>query len=538
MPLVFRSSQNTPLTNSQLDGNFQYLVDQINLKYDIASFTADNISIKLNTLESGQTVLQRVEENALNAWLLRSVAPSEELPGTTDKTSIPVRSSTGAITATTFNGNLNGNASTATSATSANEASSLSSSYTVPVARGGTGSNTASAARTALQVVHLGGDQQMTGKLRLLTSTTTSASINLGASTQTLADGNKANGDVWATSTGLFFHINGATGQVASLNSPTFTGTPIAPDGSGNPSQIATVNHLSASINPLSTSISQKADINSPSLTGIPTAPTAATSTNTSQIATTAFVQSVNTQTTNSITNAYVSYTNSAITSERNSINISLSTKANINSPTFTGTPTAPTPSSSSNDSSIATTAFVNNYVNAYNTTFNASITSLNQQIADTRPVPVGAVFYMLNSMIPEGYLEANGQAVSRTTYSALWNYLGQPNTGNETTTFNVPDLRGEFIRCWDNGRGIDTGRTIRSVQSSQNQDHYHASPNPVDNVTTSVKYPFGYVEISGVSVSTIDDSTGTTGFVPKTQSVGGSESRPRNVALVPVIKW
>jgi microcystin-dependent protein len=144
----------------------------------------------------------------------------------------------------------------------------------------------------------------------------------------------------------------------------------------------------------------------------------------------------------------------------------------------------------------------------------------------------------MLRNIIPDGYLEANGQAVSRSTYASLWNYLGQPNTGNGTTTFNLPDLRGEFIRCWDNDRGIDAGRALGSVQSSQNQDHHHASPSPIDDVATSVKYPFGFDENTGTTVSRISDTDGVTQILAKTQSVGGSEARPRNVALVPVIKW
>jgi len=71
----------------------------------------------------------------------------------------------------------------------------------------------------------------------------------------------------------------------------------------------------------------------------------------------------------------------------------------------------------------------------------------------------------------PAGYLECNGQAVSRTTYAALLSVIGTTwGPGDGSTTFNVPDLRGEFLRGWDHGRGIDSGRTLGSSQLDQMQ--------------------------------------------------------------------
>ena len=87
---------------------------------------------------------------------------------------------------------------------------------------------------------------------------------------------------------------------------------------------------------------SAKADKNSPSFKGTPTAPTASSSTNSTQIATTAFVQGL-----------------------IKGIQTALSGKANKNSPSFTGTPKSPTPPSSDISTRIATTAFVQNLVQA-----------------------------------------------------------------------------------------------------------------------------------------------------------------------------
>ena len=73
--------------------------------------------------------------------------------------------------------------------------------------------------------------------------------------------------------------------------------------------------------------------------------------------------------------------------------------------------------------------------------------------------VPTGAVFCVAVATIPTGYLECNGAPVSRTTYAALFSFIGtQYGAGNGSSTFNLPDLRGEFVRGFDYGRGVDSG--------------------------------------------------------------------------------
>ena len=74
--------------------------------------------------------------------------------------------------------------------------------------------------------------------------------------------------------------------------------------------------------------------------------------------------------------------------------------------------------------------------------------------------------------VVPAGYLELAGQAISRTTYSALFALFGTTyGSGNGSTTFNLPDLRGEFVRGWDHGIGIDSGRTLGSHQDDAIQN-------------------------------------------------------------------
>ena len=80
--------------------------------------------------------------------------------------------------------------------------------------------------------------------------------------------------------------------------------------------------------------------------------------------------------------------------------------------------------------------------------------------------VPTGAIFALPDTQasgtgyqsngIPTGYLECNGANISRSTFAALFAVIGtRYGTGDGATTFGLPDLRGEFIRGWDNNRNV-----------------------------------------------------------------------------------
>lgn len=91
-----------------------------------------------------------------------------------------------------------------------------------------------------------------------------------------------------------------------------------------------------------------------------------------------------------------------------------------------------------------------------------------------------GAVQFFAMSTAPTGWMKANGAAVSRATYARLFGRVGTTfGAGDGSTTFNLPDLRGEFIRGWDDGRTVDSGRTFASVQTSQNLSHAHGVYDP-----------------------------------------------------------
>ena len=125
--------------------------------------------------------------------------------------------------------------------------------------------------------------------------------------------------------------------------------------------------------------------------------------------------------------------------------------------------------------------------------------------------VPTGAITAFGGSTAPTGYLECNGQSTAG--YAALAAVVGA----------NVPDLRGEFVRGWDNGRGVDAGRALGSTQADQFQDHTHAA-----YVGSSPQGGTGSVQSN--AIGTITTSVASSGN-------SGTETRPRNVALMYIIK-
>jgi microcystin-dependent protein len=144
--------------------------------------------------------------------------------------------------------------------------------------------------------------------------------------------------------------------------------------------------------------------------------------------------------------------------------------------------------------------------------------------LAGVSSVIAGCVFAFGGTAPPSGYLECNGAEVSRTTYAALFANIGTNfGVGNGSTTFNLPDLRGEFIRGYDNGRGVDSGRAPGSAQSSQNLAHTHGFDGGV-----AVAVAGSSLSLSGTPVNAV---------ITATQSSGGSEARPRNIAMMYIIK-
>lgn len=145
---------------------------------------------------------------------------------------------------------------------------------------------------------------------------------------------------------------------------------------------------------------------------------------------------------------------------------------------------------------------------------------------------PVGLIELYTMTTIPPRRLKANGAALSRTTYADLFAAIGTTyGAGDGVSTFNIPDLRGEFIRGWDDGRGIDSGRALGSAQDDDFKGHHH-----VEGRGTNAGGRYGNSNTGLAARSCSPDSTNTHGY--NTSTVGGAETRPRNVALVYTITY
>ena len=139
--------------------------------------------------------------------------------------------------------------------------------------------------------------------------------------------------------------------------------------------------------------------------------------------------------------------------------------------------------------------------------------------------IPSGAVIYHAANTAPTGFIKANGASISTSTYSDLFAVIGYT-FGGSGGSFNVPDLRGEFLRGWDDSRGIDTGRAFGTAQTDAFKSHTHGIQTYTQN-------------IAGPEAGKVYNGGGSTvSFVVNTASTGGTETRPRNIALLACIKY
>ncbi|BBG31085.1 phage tail protein [Zymobacter palmae] len=157
--------------------------------------------------------------------------------------------------------------------------------------------------------------------------------------------------------------------------------------------------------------------------------------------------------------------------------------------------------------------------------------------------VPAGTVIHVAMSNAPEGYLAANGTAVSRETYARLFAAIGTTFGGGDgATTFNLPDLRGEFIRGWDNGRGVDGGRQLGSWQRGTLVGGYDDWGNTdVFSLSNHGTKDYGSDKINWDDYSDAETYYHSVGNIygQNSKSSGGySVTRPRNTALLACIKF
>jgi len=166
--------------------------------------------------------------------------------------------------------------------------------------------------------------------------------------------------------------------------------------------------------------------------------------------------------------------------------------------------------------------------------------------IAKASALPVGSIVAFPVDAPPPGFLELDNSVKSSATYPDLSAYLGGKfNKGDEGVgNFRLPEARGEFLRGWDHGRGVDLGRQVGSVQADDYKSHSHryfdsvaANIDPfggtgagVVNGVVTPPATGGYLATSGPDSNNLTSPTTTV-------NAGGNETRPRNISVMWCIK-
>ena len=163
--------------------------------------------------------------------------------------------------------------------------------------------------------------------------------------------------------------------------------------------------------------------------------------------------------------------------------------------------------------------------------------------LTDLSGTPTGALLYFAASTAPTGFIKANGASLDTTTYADLFAIVAYT-YGGSGASFTLPDLRGEFMRGWDDARGIDSGRAFGSAQGdairnitggvtgSQIRNNVGAAGYGTGAVVMGADryaYTGAYLETTGTDRWDFDASR----VVPT-----AAENRPRNVALLACIKY
>lgn len=160
--------------------------------------------------------------------------------------------------------------------------------------------------------------------------------------------------------------------------------------------------------------------------------------------------------------------------------------------------------------------------------------------------IPPGAVMSFAMSAAPVGWLACDGTAVSRDQYSSLFTAVGTTyGVGNNSTTFNVPNLQGQFVRGLTTNQStasrdpLSASRVLGNVQNDAFQGHWHnlyysagvrGTASPFNNVDLISVIPGDGYNDNRVKEAIADGTNGTPRIT--------SETRPINIALLYCIKY
>jgi microcystin-dependent protein len=150
--------------------------------------------------------------------------------------------------------------------------------------------------------------------------------------------------------------------------------------------------------------------------------------------------------------------------------------------------------------------------------------------------VLAGSIIAYSAQTVPAGYLECDGSTLDTTQYADLFNTIAYT-YGGSGASFNIPDLRGEFIRGWDNSRGIDSGRTFGSSQQANvvvPRDDWGAA-GPAFNPNSSGQ--LGRLMVASGQPE-ISESLESIRVAATDKTITTNDTRPRNIALKYIIRF
>jgi phage-related tail fiber protein len=176
-----------------------------------------------------------------------------------------------------------------------------------------------------------------------------------------------------------------------------------------------------------------------------------------------------------------------------------------------------------------------------------SGIGSVTDESGNSLTIPPGAVQFFVRNTAPSGWIKANGATISRSTYAALFSAIGTTfGAGDGSTTFTIPDLRGEFLRSWDDSRGIDSGRGFGSAQGfgiprmigGVADSHGFAAMQPISvSGFTNPFYGLG-TSVWRTSIENVNTNFQIVYFDSARIIAASPDVRPRNIALLACIKY
>jgi len=150
---------------------------------------------------------------------------------------------------------------------------------------------------------------------------------------------------------------------------------------------------------------------------------------------------------------------------------------------------------------------------------------------------PVGIVIPFASETVPTGWLECNGASLLRSSYAALFAAIGTVHGTADATHFNLPDMRGYFVRGWDHGAANDPGAASRTAAATGGATGDHVGTVQADELKAHTHNFKVYASQGTVGSGSARCYNAAGTIYDPVESTGGSETRPKNKSMMFIIK-